>query len=194
MEVFGCCSSYKKCSQTHECIHKKEEDYQGCLYKKNLEQGNVFYIEDRWKNQNIYFIQNGRAFKITIKDKKQWYSYALKSTQIKELEKVFDNREISYTSSLSNFKCIIDTSIADSRVVFILEDQEYVISNYNGYLIKNFTAKMILQEIKKGNIDCRIELIGQRQKYIPEEIILSKPAYKQLSIFDLVQIPNNVKL
>lgn len=48
-DLFGCCSSYVECSDSRSCLHKSEPDYAGCMYRKNLEKGRIFY----GKNANI---------------------------------------------------------------------------------------------------------------------------------------------
>lgn len=40
---FGCCSRYEECSNNKKCIHPDTLYSQGCLYRKNLESGKIFY-------------------------------------------------------------------------------------------------------------------------------------------------------
>lgn len=49
VEPFGCCNDHVKCSDAKKCLHEKELFYQGCMYRKNLEAGRIFY----GKNRNI---------------------------------------------------------------------------------------------------------------------------------------------
>lgn len=42
-ETFGCCSSYKKCSNAKHCVHEDPYFANSCMYKKNLEAGIIFY-------------------------------------------------------------------------------------------------------------------------------------------------------
>lgn len=42
-EEFGCCSKFMECSDAKECIHPDIAMSKGCLYKKNLEEGKIFY-------------------------------------------------------------------------------------------------------------------------------------------------------
>ena len=45
MRDFGGCSSYMKCSELGRCVHNGDDDYKGCLYRKNLESGRNFYAQ-----------------------------------------------------------------------------------------------------------------------------------------------------
>lgn len=47
-DTFGCCSRYEACSDAKKCIHPNAV-FVACAYKKNLEQGRIFY----GKNRNI---------------------------------------------------------------------------------------------------------------------------------------------
>lgn len=49
-ERFSCCSSYKECSEALKCLHKDDEEYAGCNYRLNLEDGLVFYGSNKSKN------------------------------------------------------------------------------------------------------------------------------------------------
>ena len=42
-ETFGCCSLYKKCSAEGKCLHQDILYATACMYRKNLERGNIFY-------------------------------------------------------------------------------------------------------------------------------------------------------
>ncbi len=48
-ESFSCCSKYVECSDQKKCIHPDIKFAQDCKYKKNLENGRIFY----GKNCNI---------------------------------------------------------------------------------------------------------------------------------------------
>ena len=48
-EEFGCCNDFVKCSDAKACLHPHERFYNGCIYRKNLEEGRIFY----GKNRNI---------------------------------------------------------------------------------------------------------------------------------------------
>ena len=48
-EAFGCCSKYIECSEKKHCIDNNLRFRLGCLYKKNLDSGKIFY----GKNRNI---------------------------------------------------------------------------------------------------------------------------------------------
>lgn len=40
---FGCCSQFEKCSDLKRCIHGNKLYAKGCSYRKNLEEGKIFY-------------------------------------------------------------------------------------------------------------------------------------------------------
>ena len=46
---FGCCNDFLKCSDARRCMHQGETFYYGCMYRKNLESGLIFY----GKNRNV---------------------------------------------------------------------------------------------------------------------------------------------
>ena len=48
-ESFGCCNDYERCSDAMKCLHSDNKDYNGCMYRKNLEVGRIFY----GKNANV---------------------------------------------------------------------------------------------------------------------------------------------
>lgn len=47
--TFGCCGFYVQCSDARHCINNNKIMRSGCLYRKNLENGKIFY----GKNKNI---------------------------------------------------------------------------------------------------------------------------------------------
>ena len=42
-ETFGCCNSFIKCSDARRCTHPNHLFALGCMYRKNLEAGRIFY-------------------------------------------------------------------------------------------------------------------------------------------------------
>lgn len=49
LEEFGCCNSFVACSDALRCLYDNDPYYRGCMYRKNLEAGRVFY----GKNKNV---------------------------------------------------------------------------------------------------------------------------------------------
>ena len=47
VELFGCCSRYVECSDNKGCVHPDGRFAQGCMYKSNLEKGQIFYGVNR---------------------------------------------------------------------------------------------------------------------------------------------------
>lgn len=48
-EMIGCCDMFIMCSDALSCLKSDDPHYNGCLYRKNLEAGRIFY----GKNKNI---------------------------------------------------------------------------------------------------------------------------------------------
>lgn len=48
-DTFACCNDFERCSDALKCLKPEDRKYNGCLYRKNLEAGRVFY----GKNKNI---------------------------------------------------------------------------------------------------------------------------------------------
>ena len=46
---FGCCSKFIECSDARECVHENKIYSMGCMYRKNLDAGRIFY----GKNKNV---------------------------------------------------------------------------------------------------------------------------------------------
>jgi len=42
-ETFGCCSKYIECSDAKACIQEHEQWSKGCIYRRNLIKGKIFY-------------------------------------------------------------------------------------------------------------------------------------------------------
>lgn len=42
-EKFGCCSMFRECSEAKNCLHKNLFYAKACWYRKNLENGKIFY-------------------------------------------------------------------------------------------------------------------------------------------------------
>ncbi len=42
-DKFGCCSKYKECSKAKKCLHNNLFYSKACWYRKNLEDGKIFY-------------------------------------------------------------------------------------------------------------------------------------------------------
>jgi len=42
-DEFGCCHRYIDCSDAKKCVHPNKLESLGCMYKRNLEKGLIFY-------------------------------------------------------------------------------------------------------------------------------------------------------
>lgn len=47
--IFGCCNNFLECSDAKKCTYPNKLFASGCLYRKNLENGKIFY----GKNRNV---------------------------------------------------------------------------------------------------------------------------------------------
>lgn len=48
-DTFACCNDHVRCSDAGFCLKLNNRDYWGCIYRKNLEEGRIFY----GRNKNI---------------------------------------------------------------------------------------------------------------------------------------------
>lgn len=54
-EEFGCCNDFMRCSAVDKCIHQEDRFYNGCYYRRNLENGRNFYKESLNSNSENHF-------------------------------------------------------------------------------------------------------------------------------------------
>lgn len=45
--AFGCCNDHVRCSDAGRCLHAEDKFYLGCMYRRNLEAGRIFYGRNR---------------------------------------------------------------------------------------------------------------------------------------------------
>jgi hypothetical protein len=45
--MFACCGLYKACSDEKKCIHRDRLHSKGCWYRRNLENGKIFYGKNK---------------------------------------------------------------------------------------------------------------------------------------------------
>lgn len=53
LEMFGCCNDFVACSDNMCCLHDDDPYYRGCMYRKNLESGRIFYGKNRNQEDGI---------------------------------------------------------------------------------------------------------------------------------------------
>ena len=53
VEAFGCCNDHVRCSDAGHCLHEDDKFYLGCIYRKNLEEGRIFYGKNRNVEDNL---------------------------------------------------------------------------------------------------------------------------------------------
>lgn len=183
-ESFDCCSSFKKCSDALECVHKDNSIFDVCTYRKKLEAGIVFY----GKNTNVFEpIRNGKIPENIILRKKEKskpgvyltcykrpflilkrtniWSYKLNEESTNAITTEFNLREIPYRTSLELYEDLPGDDVdvigpCNSRVVFKVGDAEYHILNFNSYLIQSWYADKINKSLAAKGIESRVELVG----------------------------------
>jgi hypothetical protein len=206
MELFGCCSHYQECSNQGRCLFLDDDVYAGCYYNKNLIAGKNFYSKKQEINELFIFCYD-RLFRISLVGK-NGYSYQLSKDEIGILLESLEKMNIPVETVLDKNKCIIEGRFdepANSRVIFRIadNDQQYFISNFNGWYILNRHAAGIVKSFTSRGIDAQVKLCG----YISREpIVLEQPniisenkqnrndAWLNNAIFDAQQIDNNSML
>ncbi len=206
--TFDCCSSFRKCSDTLECVHKNNSLFDGCTYRKKLEAGVVFY----GKNCNIIGpIRNGVILpsQIITKEKGKDHvkaevyltcykkpfkvlrrsnalSYRLDEEHSKIIIDVFIMKDIPFKTSLDMFEELPGDDVevtgpCNSRVVFKIKETEYHILNFNSYLIHNWYAEKINKAFKTKGIESRVELIGSYSG-VKNEVSSITKAYNPIAL------------
>ena len=47
VEQFGCCNDFMRCSDAKACLYPEDRFFNGCMYRKNLEAGKIFYGKNK---------------------------------------------------------------------------------------------------------------------------------------------------
>lgn len=142
-EVFGCCSSYIKCSDERQCIHKDDEIYAGCQYRKNLEAGNIFYGKNAGKPvPDVH---------ISVKSK-NWWSYPVKDNA--ERNSIID---ILIGAGVINIP--VFSGFCGSRVLFDYKDKTYVLQSPGPKMITKEAAYNIQEKLTKL-FPSRVEILA----------------------------------
>jgi hypothetical protein len=197
------------------CIHPDPNEAIGCAYRKNLEQGRIFYGKNAFihlvkpgqrptdtgvveRKHTIYLSCYDRLFTILFRAKNN-YSYKLSGEQFEKVEKTFKSLSIPYKTKTEQNECIIETR-ANSRVVMNIGGDEFHVLNFNSYLINNYHAQKICRALSEKNIKSRVEVIGgygvirQIEPSQRKPVEDSKPkteeskhkiVYEQISFFDI---------
>ena len=111
-EPFGCCHKYVECSDAKKCLHDDLIYATACMYRKNLEQGRIFY----GKNKNID--NTSKASKSDIFNGRQ---YVVVDVETADLQN-------SYICSIA-LVLIKNGKIADTYYSLINADCEFVERN-----------------------------------------------------------------
>jgi hypothetical protein len=170
--MFGCCSSYLKCSKIKKCLHLTDREYEGCAYRLNLEAGRVFYLPAEKAptisdSTSIFLNCFNRLFSVYARNK-NLFSMALTSEQLERIEATFIREHIPYKLQIEDMsECIIDypteqdPTPANSRVVFSIDDEEFHVLNFNSWLIKRAIAEKIFKAFDNHFVSARVELRGR---------------------------------
>lgn len=179
MDNFGCCSLYEECSRALKCLRADRPEYGGCGYRRNLEDGRVFYgkgasgePEDKRAPATndtplLFLFCFGRLFSIRAR-LKTGLSMKLSEKEAEDLREVFIRNSIPYKTSIaSQTECVVDRpakedpSPANSRVVFITASGEYHALNFNDCLIKRSTARKVAVVLENHGIRSMVECAGK---------------------------------
>lgn len=191
-ENIGCCSSYVKCSDNLKCLHIGESDYDGCMYRQNLESGKVFYGKNagkvidingatdnvRWKSpRRIYLDCFTRFFHVGHLSSKG-YTYPLLEDEFELVKTYFSDCAIPFfeyemEKLIKDFeqKCIIEgdeREPANARIIFKIPgcEQEFVVGNYNVCCIRKRYADLISKAMSLKGFVARVELSGNYAKVV----------------------------
>jgi hypothetical protein len=180
MESFGCCSSYLECSKAKKCIHDGDPLYTGCVYRANMAAGRIFYgagettktpeAKESRTDSSIFLYCFNRLFAIYSR-RKDLYSMDLTPEQFEKIELAFTEAHIPYRLEIEDIsECIIDhptesdPAPANSRVVFMVEGEDFHLLNYNSWLIKQAIAEKIAKALDNKYITASVELRGKYAK------------------------------
>ena len=100
-DSFGFCSRYEACSDAQKCIHPNPIFAAACTYKKNLEQGRIFY----GKNKNIWLYWHSMGTTIRYSVEEIW-------TIVSELAAQYGAERIYLFGSYARSDANIDSDIA----------------------------------------------------------------------------------
>lgn len=176
-DIFGCCSSYKVCSEQGKCIHLSNPGYSGCQYRKNLEAGRNFYssnksfkvvkISEKKQSRELYITCYRQLFQVFSKDNKHWYSRKLDTDTdtVTELSELFDKHKIPYRHKQDPIEelegDILELSgPSNRRVIFEYSGNEYTVYNQGCYLMHDYIAESIKKAFANKGIKSRVEIIG----------------------------------
>lgn len=172
--MYGCCSSFKKCSEIGECVRPDPSDASECYYNViNLQRGLNFY-SDSPKNTSTQTIIEvmGRAFKVLRNEKS--LSYRLSESEASLLQSTF-------VLAGENSQCIKEeTSKSDPavcRIEFTYHGTRFNVLNYNGYLLTRRTCEDLKASLMSTypDISAEIVTIGVVEKYSATPAAGNKP-------------------
>ena len=85
---FACCNYYDECSEKKECLFKNDELHTGCMYRKNLERGNIFYgknavnfSHERYEQIYNYYKSLPDNDKVIFNDLMAYFNITRRTTQ-----------------------------------------------------------------------------------------------------------------
>lgn len=200
---FACCSSYRKCSELKECVFKNDESHAGCLYRKNLEKGLIFYGKNAVDfDANTYSAIKNRFISLSQPDREQIFRViyqvvrslttaleffcpyekplynALNCEGIPELGIVYSNNSDNYLRHLSIIQLRDLTKYAG------LSDTVKFSKRVDA--LTAFTEK---EELKKAVLDnyILINISRDKVKFINELFFDFRSEYKHIVLLDLIE-------
>lgn len=149
-DLFGCCSRYRECSDAKCCVISDRNYSNACIYKINLDNGNVFY----GKNANDFDINTYNAI-------------VSKYTTLGEKEKVLLEQIIVYFKENGGDVLIYNTSelhhLENQGFVYCYTKKDEIIKDLDYKFLKTFLDVKAKDELKRilkersGNIKANIK-------------------------------------
>lgn len=200
---FACCSSYRKCSELKECVFKNDESHAGCIYRKNLEKGRIFYGKNAVDfDANTYSAIKNRFISLSKSDREQIFRViyqvvrslttaleffcpyekplynALNCEGIPELGIVYSNNSDNYLRHLSIIQLRDLTKYAG------LSDSVKFSKRVDA--LAAFSEK---EELKKAVLDnyILINISRDKVKFINELFFDFRSEYKHIVLLDLIE-------
>lgn len=181
-----------ECSDNMGCIVPNDKDYSGCGYRKNLEDGRIFYGKNKGihivkkpevKLDKLYLDCNDRNFKIG-RLSKNGFTSPLTVEEVEFLTQKLTELSIPHIFYLDEQKCIMEGDAhepANSRVNFTVPEceAEFVIANYNSCFMLKRYADGIAKALNLKGFTASVEVKGSYAGVVTYKHV-EKPAIKKV--------------
>ena len=135
-DLFGCCAHYRACSDAKRCVISDRDYSNACIYKINLDNGNVFY----GKNANDFDINTYNIF-------------ISKYTTLAEKEKTLLEQIIIYFKENGRDVLIYNTSelqhLKNQGFVYCYTKKDEIIKDLDYKFLKTFLDVKAKDELKR---------------------------------------------